>query len=355
MSTVRQLARAAQVSPATVSFVLSGRKGVGEQTRQRVNMAIERLGYRRQGVGRPRPRQGFEVALVCGAAAGWDAAKLGGTVDGAIPRKAPSQTLADLCHHEWIDGVQEHLTREGDRFHLYAGFTAIDQADRLRQRVEAGEIDGVILMWTRSDDGFLDWLTSRGVPVVVVNRRPASGQAAFSYVEMDNEGGGRQAAALLLAQGHRRLALLQGDRQAGYNQRRTTGFLRELAAVGVEPVLIREVHPTDHQDWRAAAQAVLERAATAVFATTDTVAVHTLNAWHALEVAVPGQVALVGFDNREVLSDQGVLMTSVGYSGHVLGSTAAHLLRHQIGQEDQVGPMTALVRTRVVHGQTTAP
>lgn len=349
MTTVRDLAKAADVSPATVSFVLSGRKGVAAQTRRRVELAIERLGYQRQGVGRPARKTGLQIAVICGGALH------GSSQDGNVQSQGSVQPSHRFTlQRDWMRGIQDQLRRTDDNFSFYAGFRHVDDAQVLQSSITHGEIDGIILAQQKQGDGFLEWLAQQPAPYVVINRRPKHPER-FSFVEMDNWTGGWQAATHFLNEGHRRIALVTSAAYWGYNQRRAAGFLDALSNASVEPIYYREVPILSPDQVAEHADAIIECGATATFASTDSLAMACLNHWHDQGVKVPQQMSLIGFDNAGATSNQGLFLSSIGYDRQGLGRVAVNMLRQLIDSRELLANLTSVLTTRMVIADTTAP
>lgn len=340
MSSIRHIARLAEVSPATVSFALSGRKGVNARTRQRVKEVAERVGYKPRGRGRPsgngRGRQVRNVGVVCG-------------VKGMGNRPSVE---SGWMHNEWIEGIRESLIEHNDHLSLFVGFEHMDHDSIFRQSLEAGRLDGVILLWQSDDDGYLDALSATDTPLVVINRRPRAGQT-FSCVEMDNVSAGRQVADFFVDQGHRRIGVVSSDERFSYNHDRVTGFELGLAAHGLE-LIGREVLESPAAAPRVA-DALLGAGATAVFATTTRSGMACVDAWTEAGVRVPQDVSVVAFDNLAKRSQAGLRLSSVAYDHHQLGRWACRALRELIDHRAQVNRLSVSLPTHIVEHDTTAP
>lgn len=339
VSSIRQIARLAQVSPATVSSALSGRKGVNAQTRQRVEEVAQRIGYKPRGRGRPsgsRRREVRNFGVVCGV------------------KGAGNKPDADggWMGNEWIAGIREALLEREDHFSLFAGFEHIDQDAIFRQSLESGQLDGVILLWPSDKDGYLDALLATDMPLVVINRRPHSGQA-FSYVEMDNADAGRQVADFFVSQGHRRIGVVSTDERFSYHHDRVAGLEYGLAMHGLAPIA-REVIESPIAAPRVA-EALLSAGATAVFATSTRSGMACLNAWTEAGVRVPQDVSIIAFDNVSNQSRAGLRLSSVAYDHHQIGRCACRVLRELIDHRPRVNRLSVSLPTRIVGHDTTAP
>lgn len=348
MSTIREVARVAHVSPTTVSFVLRNRKGVKRETRQRVEAAIERVGYTPRRVGRPAASpaaRSKNIAVVSGAKPPPFVRDMTPT-QGARNGEADARVLAN----RWLASLHEAVDSVGDHFNLFAGFDHVLQNELFQSVIENGQVDGVVLAWESPEDGYLNWLLERDVPLVVLNRRPNSGRR-FSYVEIDNYAAGAQVAECLLDHGHTRCALLQPDDVMSYNLDRAEGFVDALNRRGLEPVAHYRTVPEAQRER--VCREVLEAGPTAVFTTTGSLAILCLNTFETQGVAVPEQLSLVGFDNLTGVSEGGLRPSSVGYDERQLGHLAVKLLR-QLIEQPELNRLSASIATQVIEHDTTA-
>lgn len=181
MGSINDVARAAGVSPSTVSYVLSGRRSISASTRERVLAAVRELGY--------RPH----------AAAGALAAGRAGTIGLVAPR---CDDLTGLIIHRFVTTILDVA-----RLHSY-DLMLVDPAEGvggLRRVVESRLVDGVILMDVDAADVRVGLLEGAGVPSVVLG---TPGETTLPCVDLDFAGAARLAVRHLARQGRTHLALL---------------------------------------------------------------------------------------------------------------------------------------------------
>ena len=171
MTTIREVAAAARVSPSTVSLVLNGRGRVRPQTRERIKSVAHQLGYHPQTVGRPALKQtpAANIAVLYS------------------PRAVNHGRLSVLTA-AWLEGVRSAVVTSGNHISLLAGTDHIEKDLMFQQIIKAGEVNAVLLIALGPDDGYLDWVLQQDLPVVAMNRKPQHEE--FSYVAMDNYGAG---------------------------------------------------------------------------------------------------------------------------------------------------------------------
>ena len=246
--------------------------------------------------------------------------------------------------------VHTALERHGYRMLLFAEDENLDEAtayDRLFDR----SIDGVILTTTRLGSTLPAALTRRRIPYVMLNRT-VPGAEAVSCVA-DNESGARQVAEQFIRDGHRRIAALMGPEQTSTARERERGFRDALADAGValpERYVGRDWF-TYGSGYAGMQRLLTERPApTAVFCANDHVAIGAINAAAELGVAVPGDVAVIGFDDLPIARWPVFNLTTVQVAFEEMSEAVVQLLLSQLGGDGAVtdGP-------RVPHRAHPAP
>lgn len=218
MVTMRDVARRAGVSIATVSFVVNKTKPVTPTTRAKVESAMEELGFRRNVLARALASQRTRiVALVFPALEH----RLGSTAMSIVTSAA--------------------VTASERGFNLVLWPVSSDPG-QLEEYVSGGLVDGVVLMEVTLEDPRIAVLERRGMPYGLMGRTSDPGER--SYVDMDFEGAVRQGVEHLVGLGHSRIALLIGEldakSMAGYSPivRSATTFREDMAARGLDPVVV---------------------------------------------------------------------------------------------------------------------
>lgn len=339
MTTIRAVAQEANVSPSTVSLVLNGRAGVSEQTRERVVSVMRRLGYMRQGVGRPVATVGtHQIGIIY-------------TADVVAHR-----VLSELAR-AWIKGIRTELQQSGDYPSVFGGAGHADDDLMLQQVLEASEVEGFILIGVHANDGYLDRVLATGLPAVVLNRRPTHGE--FSYVALDNYGGGRQAIEHLYAHGHRHLAMvcsMHGESSLVASRRAGAEAAADRLGLTLEPVVWGGYAEEEAPELERACRAVVEAGATGVFVTSDEVAGSCVTCWERAGVRVPEDLSVVAFDDLERrVGPHHRRLTSIAFDKQRMGHEAAAMLRSLLRSGSGLGSAGLTVATHVAEHETVAP
>jgi DNA-binding LacI/PurR family transcriptional regulator len=222
MATMREVARLAGVSVATVSFIVNDTKPVSDATRQRVEQAMAELGFRRNVLARALASQRTRIVAIAFPS---DEHRLGATALSIITSAASA--AADRGHSLvlWPVGYDD---------------------GRLEDYVRSGIADAVLLMEVRSGDPRIPVLERLGVPFGLIGRTEADEQRAF--VDIDFEAAVRDGLSHLRELGHEQIALVVGESSehgyGGYGPilRTTETFEREMGLLGLQPVVVEASH-----------------------------------------------------------------------------------------------------------------
>ncbi|MEV8524132.1 MULTISPECIES: LacI family DNA-binding transcriptional regulator [unclassified Streptomyces] len=319
--TMKDVARAAGVSPMTVSRAVSGEPGVSPDTAARVEQAVRQLGYQRNDNARNLRQKNLRTSTI------------GLVVD----------DLANPFYALMARSVEDEAHRRG--FLVLVGSTN-DEPRREREVIAAftaRQVDGLILVPTNTGHGFLKQPMEGGTCVVCVDR-PARG-LAVDTVTVDNRAGAERAVSHLLGHGHTRIAYL-GDRFDIWTQReRHAGYLDALASHGIpeDPALVR--HELRSQLDAASALADLRRLPdppTALFTTNDLITIGVMDG-----LGSPDRVAVVGFDDFPLADRLSPPLSVVSQDPVALGATAANLLFSRI-EGDRSAPRSVVLLTRLI-------
>lgn len=253
---------------------------------------------------------------------------------------------------EFIAGIADVCDEFGANICLVSGL-----ADRKRAGINNPFVDGLILSSTE-DLGLIE-SERRTVPVVVMD---AIGVSGASTVQIDERGGGRQAARHLIGLGHRRFALLTVLRSDGEpifhargessgrlvaglanDQERVSGFLEELAEIGIEPRDV-PIMETFHEQGSSLLVERLE-GTTAVFAGSDELAIELIAEARRRGLNVPRDLSVVGFDDIPVAASTDPPLTTIVQPIAEKGRAAARMLFRSGPLSHVVLPVTFVVRS----------
>jgi LacI family transcriptional regulator len=309
MATIKDVAREAGVSVATVSRVFNDSGRVNDETRRRVRAVADRLRFWPNGVAR---------SLITNRT------------------HAIGVLLPDL-HGEFfsevIRGIDLSARREG--LHVLVSSSHSDTKELVAAlRAMRGRIDGLVIMAPEPAAVPAIRANAWGCPVVLLG--PGGETTDFDTVSLANFDGAYAVVRHLQRLGHRRIATIAGPAANRDAQQRLEGYRAAMRDAGVTQTRALEVRgdftePSGYQ----AAQAVLGMSPRprALFVANDVMAVGVLGALRESGVRVPGDLAVVGFDDIPLARHLSPPLTTVRVDAFQLGERALRrLLRHDSGE-----------------------
>ena len=302
---IKDIAKAAGVSHSTVSRALSDNPLVSTETKERIQHLAREMGYSPDAQAR---------SLVMGRTQ---------TV-GVVVTTVSDPFIADV-----LQSIENTCQSQG-----YCVILASSNADPDREiaavkMLHSQRVDGVIVISSRVGALYQNHLDSLAVPVVLLNSHSEQrGPYTFS-VGVDNFCGGYIATAHLIDAGHRRIAYVGGAAEHSNDLARFDGYRRALneAGIGIDPALV--VPGTGGADGGEQALPVLlglSEQATAAFCYNDMTAIGLLRAARREGVSVPGDLAVVGFDDIPLASYVEPSLTTVAQPTGEMGERATEMV-----------------------------
>lgn len=329
---IKDVAAAAGVSLGTVSNVLNRPDRVSPHTRAKVEAAMADLRFvRNESARQLRAGRSRLLAYVM--------------LDGSNP------FFTDVAA-----GMEDTTAPEDLSLFLCNTANRIDREHAYLDRLEQQRVQGILITPVDPDSPQLDEIARRGTPVVIVDRtRDASTHCS---VAVDDVHGGEIAVRHLIEQGHERIAFVGSQPTIGQVRDRRRGALRALAGAGLGPDHLVDL-TTDlltFADGRNAGERLAGLPAavrpTAAFCANDLVALGLLQACASLNIAVPGDLAIVGYDDIDFAAAAMVPLTSVRQPRHRLGRTAAELLLQETADPDHEHQQVTFTPELVVRAST---
>ncbi len=310
MATISDVAKAAGVSKATVSRVLSGNTFVSAQFTEQVRQAMKVLNYRPNALA-----QGLASKRSNGI--GMVVNELGGPYYGLM-----------------MSGVEKAIEAHGMHLIVASGHA---RKDRERAAVEfllERQCDGLVLHLDALDDDELVDICQTSTPIVIINRQVPRLETCSIY--SDDKLGGRLATRYLIANGHKRIACMTGPLTMHESCARLYGYEAILCESGlaVDPALIVESDFTVEGGYRAASTFFARtQDVTAIFAQNDQMAAGIFNACREKQLVVPDDISVVGFDDVELAHYVYPKLTTVKQQVHEMGMAAGRCLMHALGRD----------------------
>lgn len=332
MATIKQVADMAQVSTATVSYVLNGTGTVTEPVRRRVLDAVAALDYQPSYAARSLRTRSRTLGLVLPALPGY---------------------VADPLLAELLSGISEGAAARGYYVLLATARANEPDATLAARLVRSGRVDGVVLLDLLADDERAAALRAQGVPHVCVGQ-PAD-EAASPFVAVDGRQGARLATRHLLGLGHTRVAMIALPSDLADSEPRQQGYADALAEAGApfDEQLVVEAGRTNADGYAAMQELLgLPEPPDAVLACSDALALGALHALRDAGADVGGDVSLVGWDDAPLAAHTHPPLTTLRYDRPALGAQlAATLIAAAERRHDE--PRSTLLPMRLVIRKST--
>lgn len=302
---VKDVAAAASVSVGTVSNVLNRPDKVAPETVARVQAAIEELGFVRNDAAR-QLRAGRSRTI------------------GLVVLDARNPFFTDVAR-----GAEDRGAEAGLSVLLANSDEKQDRESTHLSLFEEQRVFGVLITPVAEDMPRLRQLRERGTPVVLVDRE--SNDPLFPSVSVDDVAGGQVAAEHLLSLGRRRLAFVGGPTSIRQVSDRLEGAQRAVAEVADATLEFIGTPALTVDEGRAAGRRILARDGDArpdaIFAANDLLALGLLQSLVMTgDVAVPGGIALIGYDDIDFSAAAVIPLSSVRQPAQLIGSTGVDLL-----------------------------
>jgi len=330
-ATIREIARAAGVSIATVSRVINGRPDVSPQTREVVLRVVREHGF----------------------STNRNARALSGGRTGLVGVTLPILEAAYFA--VIVSGTAEALYEHDMRIVLCPTLHQHEREVTLLDRLMHGTTDGAVLMLPEESNAELRALQETGYPFVVVDPRVQLDQG-IPAVSASNASGARAVVEHLLSLGHRRIGAILGPADWMATTERLNGYRSALAAAGVlaaRDLVVESDFSIESGEAAAAALLDLPERPTAIFGFNDNVAIGALRAAEARGLIVPDDLSVVGFDDSEQSGLVTPALTTVRQPLAEMGRMAVSLLLRLLDHQ-RVEAMNIELATRLVVRESTA-
>ena len=329
--TLKDVAKAAGVSYATVSRALSGSSQIGSETRERVLKLCDEMGYTTNFVARSMVTKRTNLI-------------------GLVVPSVDNQFMSELAYHAEVSA----------RSHGY-NIMLCDSGPDLRQEktvvklLLGRQVDGILIVpqSSRSYESLKPYLDQTPTVFLSENLR----DQPQSYVAVDNSRGTYLGTQYLYGLGHRDI-LYFGQRQSTTHQLRGEGYLKACQELGLAPRYFNsEYTRSSIQGGYQLAKELFQKPLdyTAIFASTDSNALGVLTAADELGIDIPGRLSLIGFDNISATALSRIDLTTIDQPKKAMAVQAVDMLRDKIEHGTQGYVHQILLPTLIRRGTCKEP
>ncbi len=324
---IREVAKAAGVSIATVSRVLNGSENVSEETRKKVLAVIKKLNYKPLYT-----KTSQELFKTIGVIV---------------------YDIANYHHSELVGGIEEYTSRNGFELMLSLPRGDIDAEVHILDLYFQQKVDGVIISELYQLKEYLRKFKNAGIPVVAVDWRDE--EIEFDTVNVDNFNGAVTAMNYLYKNNHRKIFYIRGNEISPASRDRLAGVRYFQYSYPDTEIFYSFFYPHEgnytYEHGYNAVKGHLEKYGlnfTAIFALNDLAAIGAKDFLNQAGYSVPDDVSIIGFDNAPFCEYTTPKLTTISQPRRELGYTAAQLLIWRIFNKTKGVPRNITLPVKLV-------
>ncbi|HIS71558.1 MAG TPA: LacI family DNA-binding transcriptional regulator [Candidatus Scatomorpha pullicola] len=315
--TMKDVAKAAGVTTAAVSYAISGKRPISDETRKRVEQAIKELGYAPNMAARTLSSASRDSKLI-------------GVV---VPQTEGGGRLMfqNQFYSEILGSIELCARQKG--YHVL--ISATDANESYLMLAKERNLDGIIVIGMYPDE-FYQQMKKSQIPIVLIDSY--CNDHYYHNVRIDDAYGSYLATRYVLENGHRDIAFFSGRiKENGVMKKRLAGYRDALLEYGVEfrDELVFE-GDIDYKDGIESANRLMDsrNSVTAVVAAADILAIGAAKAFYERGVRVPDDISLMGFDDLEISQYLTPGLTTVKQEISLKGEKAVELLIRNINEPE---------------------
>ena len=310
--TIKDVAIKAGVSPATVSRVVRNNGYVSDRTRKKVLAAIKNLEYRPNAIARSMVTKSTSTI-------------------GLVVTDITNPFFAQLAR-----GVEDVVWKKGYTLFLANTDEDLDHEQAIVHVMQEKRVDGLIIVPASSTAApHIHDIIERGIPLVLADRKLKDCEA--DVVMVNNETGAYQAVSHLLSLNYQRIGMIMDNPEISTNVERSLGYRKALHEAGlpIDESLIQSCHYTHQSAYKLVLEMLKQSPApNALFTANNFMTIGALKAVRELQLKIPEDIALVGFDELDWDGIQNTDMTVVAQPVRDIGREAAHRLISRINNDN---------------------
>lgn len=331
--TIKDIAREAGVSTATVSYVINGSKPVMPEKRQRILDVISKTNYQPNRVAKSlRMKKTNIIGVLVEDILSFPASRIINGISEYVEQTDYHILLNDLRMMDSLFNQYDQVVHQKDKINQALSFL-----------IFGAKVDAVIYvgMFDRDISGII---ADMNKPVVIAYS--TSGDDHACYVTYENENVAERLAQQVINSGHRKIAVITGLAHTAPAQMRLKGINRAIKEAG----LVLDSTLVKNGDWERTSgytcmKALLEQDTlpTAVIAMNDFMAIGAIDALREAKLRVPEDISVVGFDNREVSDFVFPKLTTVEIDLKAIGYTAAQVATQKLSGEGEYADNRSII------------
>jgi LacI family transcriptional regulator len=307
MSTIKDVAKKANVSIATVSRVINGLGGVKPDTEKRILKAIKEMNYSPNHLARSMVKKRTD------------------TIGVIVP------DIANPFFPEVIKGIEVSARKHGFTTFLANSNESVEEESRILNVLRKRRVDGLIVTTSNELESPLLQFEPDDIPIVLLDRDIEG--SSYDSVVIDNVGGAYAAVKHLITEGHCQIGLIAGPSSVTPGRDRTKGYLKALKDFGIQvnPDYIREGDFKEESGYRLGSELLsMPTPPTAIFSCNNLMTLGLLKYIQDQGLRLKEDVTVIGFDDLDIANFIKPPLTVVSRPMRYMGEIAANLLIERI-------------------------
>ena len=311
--TVKDVAKLAGVSTATVSRVYNNAPSISPETRLKVQKAIEELGYEvPSNQDTPAPIKIRNIGII-------------------LP-PSDKEAYENSFYLKAIRGISQTCNQRNVATSNVTGIDYEETLHSVQTLHRSGNMDGFILLYSKKNDIIVDYLCEQGILYVIVGK-PNEMASQTICVDNDNLLAGREAADYLYNLGHRRIGYIGSKNEYVYASDRREGYQLSMLLHGLPASadFCVEMEGVNDGSGIENLKALLQREdhPTAFVVSDDMLALALERACNQLQLSIPDDISIIAFNNSLYVQLASTQLTTVDINSFLLGQEAANqILNH---------------------------
>jgi DNA-binding LacI/PurR family transcriptional regulator len=314
--TIKDVAKMANVSPSTVSRVLSDSNMISQETKEMVRKVVKELNYHPHAIARSLANR--ETKTI-----------------GLILHINAEEAFLNPFFPELIRGISKVLTAQGYYMLLSTSKNDTKGNEELIGLASERRIDGLILLTSWVDDAGVRALREEAFPTVVIGQ--PSKDIQVDWVDSDNQDSAYNSVNHLLSKGYSKIAIIGGSSKLMVTVQRIKGYVNALMDNNIEPVedYFKECNFSEQSAYNAMKELLeLPEKPDAVICSDDMMTFGAIRAIHEAGLNVPNDVGIIVYNNTLAAEYMSPTMTSIDMDVVNMGESAAKLLLDRIKNPD---------------------
>ncbi|WP_409275060.1 LacI family DNA-binding transcriptional regulator [Neobacillus sp. SCS-31] len=311
-STIKDVAKKANVSIATVSRILNGQPGYSEKTKQKVLQVIEELGYQPNAVAR-----------------------------GLINKKTHTigvlfPSLWGSLVTDWLSGIEKAASEQGSSVIVCHTESNGEKTIKYLQLLGEKRVDGIIFVSEVLKKEYFQVIRKMNVPLVLLSTK--SDSLPVPYVKVDDFQAAYSATEYLIHKGHRSIGMISGNSEdiiAG--KPRIDGFIQAMKdnEIPLDGNNIVKTRGFGFNEGKTGLRELLSQKpdTTAIFAASDEIAIGAISTATLLGKKVPEDISIIGYDNINLASMSVPPLTTIHQPFIEMGEIAGKMLLNMMGTD----------------------